>query len=84
MRTQEYIWSMVSSLSTGGFLPFFFYRMLTSAKCIIWIVVAATVEVTIVVSLFLFLDNTAFMPTFFIFQVFFALNLNGEYLSPNV
>jgi nitric oxide reductase large subunit len=45
--------------------PFSLYRMLTSAKCIVWIVVAAIAEVPVVVSLFMLLDNMAFMPTFF-------------------
>jgi hypothetical protein len=52
---QEFNWLMASSLSTGGCLSFFLYRMLTSAKCIIWIVLAATAEVPVVVSLFLLL-----------------------------
>jgi hypothetical protein len=52
---QEFNWLMASSVSTGGCLLFFLYRMLTSAKCIIWIVLAATAEVPVVVSLFLLL-----------------------------
>jgi hypothetical protein len=55
VRAQEYNWFMASSLSTGGTLPLFLCRMLISAKCIIWIVLAATAEVPVVVSRFYFL-----------------------------
>ena len=54
---------MVPPLPTGDAQPFFFNRLLTSFKCIIWIALACMAEVPVVVGVFLPLDNTVL--TFF-------------------
>ncbi|KAH9961993.1 hypothetical protein BGW80DRAFT_1563901 [Lactifluus volemus] len=53
----EFNWYMASSLPTGRALLPFFPRILTSTKCIIWLVLAGIAEVPLVVFLILDLND---------------------------
>ncbi|KAI0249135.1 hypothetical protein BJV78DRAFT_725090 [Lactifluus subvellereus] len=57
--TQEFNWYLVSPLPTGDALPFLFYRLLISFKCIIWIALASIAEVPVVVFLILNLNGAS-------------------------